>query len=439
MKRSYLDPIHQDITLDRSDPAEALIIDLIDCEEFQRLRRILQLGVVSFTFHGAEGSRFTHSVGAMHVANRLFSSLCEDRPHLKKSKALVLSSALLHDIGHGPFSHDTEKILALEHEEWSCRIIAGETEVNRVLNRHKETGVKPEQIISVLKKTYRPAFISQLISSQLDCDRFDYLLRDSYMTGTAYGLFALQRVISALEVDEENDRTIVVGEKGQAAVEDYLFARYSMYSQVYYHKKNLAARTLMGMVIKRAKHLIGLGAKDVFVDEASRKWLLGTQLTVEEYLTLDDMQLLYHIKCWSKSEDGILSDLAGRFLNRHLFKSVRLKEGGVHKQEDLEATARKFAREHNLDPDYYISVESTGFRPYDYYRPERGNSQASIMVRTETGEVKELSQLSLTIEALVRGNYETRWLVYPSELEEQIATVLNSIPAGTGGRPGTGN
>jgi len=431
MKRSYLDPIHQDITLDRGDPAEALIIDLIDSHEFQRLRRIHQLGVVSFTFHGAEGSRFTHSVGVMHVANRLFSALCHEKPHLQEFKALVLASALLHDVGHGPFSHDSEKILGLDHEEWSCRIISGNTEVNRVLNQYKAIPDLPEQIISVLEKTFRPKYVSQLISSQLDCDRFDYLLRDSYMTGTAYGLFALQRVISALEVDEQAERIIVVGEKGQAAVEDYLFARYSMYSQVYYHKKNLAARTLLAMLIKRAKHLLATQSKELFIDEPTSKWLLGTEMSVDEYLSLDDMQLVYHIKRWSKSTDPVLADLAYRFLNRHLFKTVRLIEDKTNKQKEIETKVRSLARDCKLDPDYYVSMEATGFRPYDYYRPESGDSQASIMVRTETGEVKELSELSLTIDALVRGNYESRWLVYPPEIDDDaIKSLQGHVPTG---------
>jgi len=437
MKRSYLDPIHQDITLDRSDPAEALIIDLIDSQEFQRLRRIHQLGVVSFTFHGAEGSRFTHSVGVMHVANRLFSALSHEKPHLKEFKALVLASALLHDVGHGPYSHDSEKILGLDHEEWSCRIISGNTEVNQVLRQYKLIPELPEQIISVLEKSFRPRYVSQLISSQLDCDRFDYLLRDSYMTGTAYGLFALPRVISALEVDEQAERITVVGEKGQAAVEDYLFARYSMYSQVYYHKKNLAARTLLAMLIKRAKHLLATQSKDLFTDEPTSKWLLGSEMSVDEYLSLDDMQLVYHIKRWSKSKDAVLADLAYRFLNRHLFKTVRLVEESSGKQKEIETKVRSLARDCKLDPDYYVSIESTGFRPYDYYRPESGDSQASIMVRTETGEVRELSELSLTIDALVRGNYESRWLVYPPEIhDDAIKSLQGNIPTGvrSGGR-----
>jgi len=430
MKRSYLDPIHQDIILDRGQPEESLIIDLIDSREFQRLRRINQMGVLSFTFHGAEGSRFTHSVGAMHVANQLFRVLADQRPHLQELRALVLASALLHDIGHGPFSHDSEKILGLHHEEWSWRIISGRTEVNQILSDYQVIERLPEKVVSVLNKTYRPKFVSHLVSSQLDCDRFDYLLRDSYMTGTTYGLFALQRVISALEVDEENDRILVVGEKGQAAVEDYLFARYSMYSQVYYHKKNLAACTLLSKLLKRAKFLIATGARaKLFLDESTAKWLSGEELSVEEYLELDDMQLLYHIKRWVKAGDNILADLAYRFLNRHLFKAVRLIDEDALRLGQLTETARKIATLSHLDPDYYVSVESTVFRPYDYYKPESADGQTNILVRTETGEIKELSALSLTIEALLRGKYESRFLVYPIEIHEKIQQVMEAAPA----------
>src|SRR5439155_21873106 len=129
--------------------------------------------------------------------------------------------------------------------------ISGDTGVNEVLRSFDPH--LPDTITGVLKKTHRPNWISHLVSSQLDCDRFDYLMRDSYMTGTTYGLFALQRILMSLEIDEVADRMVVSGEKGQTAVEDYLFARYAMYAQVYYHKKNLASRALLKALLARAK------------------------------------------------------------------------------------------------------------------------------------------------------------------------------------------
>lgn len=418
-KRTYLDPIHHDIALDRSKPGEGLVIDLIDTPEFQRLRRVHQLGVTYFTYQGAESSRFTHCVGVMHVTSKAIDLLSEKCPAAAERRQLIMATALLHDLGHGPYSHVTEKILHYDHEEWSCKIITGNTQVNQVLRSYDEA--LPEQITSILKHTYRPKFVADLVSSQLDCDRFDYLLRDSYMTGTAYGLFALQRILASLEVDEEEDRIVVSGEKGQMAVEDYLFARYSMYSQVYYHRKNLAARALLGKVIKRAGML---GDEISFMDPQTKKWLGGEDLTVQDYLELDDVQMTYHIKQWAKDKDSILSDLSSRFLNRRLFGALRLPAHNPKQVEEIEKRARDLVAQTGLDPDYYVSVEKQGIRPYDYYRPDSTHPQTNIMVRTEEGDIKELSTLSQTVEALVRGSFDRWWLIYPNEAKDKLARIL---------------
>ncbi len=419
-RRTYLDPIHHDIVLDRSDPAERLIIDLIDTPEFQRLRRVHQLGVSFFTFQGAEGSRFTHSVGVMHVASQLLKMVSERTPQVNKHRRLILASALLHDIGHGPYSHVTEKILGYDHEDWSCRIISEGTKVNEVLRAHDPE--LPDQITAVLKKNFAPKYITHLVSSQLDCDRMDYLLRDSHQTGTAYGLFALQRVLSSLEIDETGDRIIVAGEKGQAAVEDYLFSRYSMYSQVYYHRKNLSARALLAKIIKRAMALKG----DLeFIDEQTNKFLNGSKLNVNEYLFLDDVQMTYHIKRWTLDSDKILADLSSRFLNRQLFNTAKLTIEDPDRLTHLQAGVKSIVEAAGLDPDYYVSLETTGLRPYDYYRPDQAHPQTNIMIRTERGEVKELSTVSQTVDALVKGSFDTSWLIYPPEVRTRVLELLD--------------
>lgn len=418
-KRTYLDPIHHDIVLDRNDPAERLVIDLIDTPEFQRLRRVHQLGVSFFTFQGAEGSRFTHSVGVMHVASRLLDMVSERTPTVNQHRRLILASALLHDIGHGPYSHVTEKILGYDHEDWSCRIISENTVVNEVLRAHDPE--LPQQITSVLKKNFSPKFITHIVSSQLDCDRMDYLLRDSYQTGTAYGLFALQRILSSLEIDEVGDRIIVAGEKGQTAVEDYLFSRYSMYSQVYYHRKNLSARALLAKIIKRA---MALGEKISFIDEQTAKFLRGDRLNVTEYLFLDDVQMTYHIKRWTLDSDKILADLSSRFLNRQLFNTAKLTVENPDRLQHLMKSVHSVVSAAGLDPEYYVSIETTGLRPYDYYRPDQSYPQTNIMVRTERGEVRELSTVSQTVEALVKGSFDTSWLIYPPEVRQKILELL---------------
>lgn len=418
-RRAYLDPIHHDIVLDRGDPGDKLVIDLIDTAEFQRLRRIHQLGVSNFTFQGAEGSRFTHCVGVMHVASQLVRLLSDRSPQVLEDRPLILATALLHDLGHGPYSHVTEKILGYDHEDWSCKIILGDTEVNAVLKCFDPSF--PEKIAAILKKTHKPKYITDLVSSQLDCDRFDYLLRDSYLTGTAYGLFALHRILSSLEIDEEQDRIIVAGEKGQMAVEDYLFARYSMYQQVYYHRKNLAARALLNRIIKRARLL---GSELCYIDDATKRFLSGEELAVSEYLFLDDVEMTYHIKRWAQDKDPVLQDLASRFLNRKLFNANKLPILSLEEASKIKDEAKKLVGKLGLDPDYYVAIETTGLRPYDYYRPDSANPQRNIMVRSERGEIKELSTLSQTVEALVKGSFDTYWLVYAHEAREQINKML---------------
>ena len=420
-KRSYLDPIHQDIVLDRADPCEQLIISLIDTAEFQRLRRIHQLGVSYFTYQGAEGSRFTHSVGVMYIARQLLDLLKDKTPEVAADKPLVLATALLHDLGHGPYSHVSEKILGYDHEDWSCKIIGGDTEVNAVLKAFDPKF--PEAIISILKKSYERKYITDLVSSQLDCDRFDYLLRDSYLTGTAYGLFALHRILSSMEIDPDTHRIIVGGEKGQAAVEDYLFARSSMYQQVYYHRKNLAARALLSRIIKRARLLAD---RICFIDEPSKKWLTGETLDVKDYLFLDDIQMTYHIKRWAEDSDPIMKDLACRFLNRKLFNAIKLPFLNLEQVDVVKSKAKQMVAAKGLDPDYYIAIETTGLRPYDFYRPEANYPQTNIMVRTDRGEIRELSTISPTVEALVRGSFDTYWLIFPSEVRDQITTMIEN-------------
>ncbi|MCW5824460.1 MAG: HD domain-containing protein [Cyanobacteria bacterium TGS_CYA1] len=430
-KRTYLDPIHQDITLNRKVPAERLIMDLIDTEEFQRLRRVQQLGLSHFTFHGAECSRFAHSIGVMHIASQLYHHLMqfEENESLKDKYPLILASALLHDIGHGPFSHVTEKILHYDHEEWSCRIISGNTQVNKVLESFTEFPNLAQEIVKVLKKEYKPKYISHMVSSQLDCDRFDYLLRDSYTTGTKYGLYALQRIIRSMEIDQENDRMIVVGEKGQIAVEDYLFARYSMYAQVYYHRKNLAARCLLSKLIKRARHVMENREKPInFIDEPTEKWLKGEPLTEADYVKLDDYQMNYHIKRWTEDSDPILSDLSKRFLHRRLFKAIRINTKDAERMKAIEREAARLIKDIALDPEYYIGIESTGFRPYDYYRPDDDHPQTNIVVKVEGHNTVELSKISPAVEALVNGNYESYWLVFPEEIADRIEVVKEHIP-----------
>lgn len=246
-EKVFKDPVHHYVYV-----KDRLIWDLINTKEFQRLRRIRQLGTSFYTFHGAEHSRFSHSLGVYEITRKIISQFerndYEDWP--KEERLLCLCASLLHDLGHGPFSHSIEKVFGTNHEEWSCRMVLEDTEVNRVLKQVSPDF--PQKVADVIKKTYQKEIVVSLVSSQLDADRMDYLLRDAYFTGVNYGKFDLERILRVIRPYKEH---IVVKESGMHAVEDYLMSRYQMYWQIYFHPVTRSAEILLHKIFMRAKHL----------------------------------------------------------------------------------------------------------------------------------------------------------------------------------------
>jgi uncharacterized protein len=413
MSRTYRDPIHKEIQLDSEDPAENLIIRLIDTKEMQRLRWVRQLGTGWFTFHGAEASRFPHSLGTMHVARLMFEKLTKEMElepaQRAEYKALVLSSALLHDLGHAPFSHSSEAINNIKHEIWTEKIIESpETEVNQVLEGF-EAGFS-QKVIAVLKKTYPVKFLSSIVNSQLDCDRFDYLLRDSFHTGTAYGNFDLTRVINSITVNPLHDCLVVSGEKGMLAVEDYLYARYSMYMQVYQHKKCLASDSLLLKLFKRVKLLIR-NRRIAFIETPVFDWVSQPEkLKLNDFLQLDDTLIIHHIKRWTNEQDVVLKDLAKRFMTRKIFKAEKISKESV--LEEIQSEKAKELMSQNLDPDYYLDIVSIANKPYSFYNPEANDYHKAIFVETQDGSLKEISTISHVVKSLVSNDFSNNWLIY---------------------------
>jgi HD superfamily phosphohydrolase len=256
-ERIYRDPVHNIIRL-RTDNAEGdLMVRLIDTPEFQRLRRIKQLGLGLFTYQGAEHSRFTHSLGAFHLMSRVLDHLGERHEIASQDRTAVRAAALLHDVGHGSFSHVMEKVLGFHHESWSVRIVfSEETSIGQLLRKYDSR--LPETIASIIQGDFRPAALGHLVSSQLDVDRMDYLLRDSLMTGAKYGIYDLEWIINALAIDQASDR-IYVAARGLYAVEEYLQARYYMFRQVYFHRTLRSAEAVLRSALKRALDLVSAG------------------------------------------------------------------------------------------------------------------------------------------------------------------------------------
>jgi uncharacterized protein len=408
VERIYHDPLHGAIALDFQDPVEALLIRLIDTPAFQRLRRVRQLGPASLTFHGAESSRFTHSIGVMAIARRAFDRIAHAYPQLQPYRSVVLGAALLHDLGHGPFSHTAEEIFGSQHEAWTERILHESTPVQHLLDAfHPDLRT---QIVQVYRKQHPVPLVWQLVSSQLDCDRLDYLMRDSYFTGASYGKIDLDRILMAMSYDPVSQQ-LVVAKKGMAAIEHYLIVRYFMYAQVYNHPKNIAATWILEHAFDRAKTLLSLG--ELSPDETVTAWLQtpSDRLSLSDYLAADDGVFTYHLQRWQQHPDSILADLCRRYCDRDLFKARDITDLDSQQRETLLSKTSHWSTVAGFDAAHCSGIRICFSRGYTLY-------QKGIKIQTPHG-LKQLSDLSPLVQTLVEP-YERAWLIYPREIESQL-------------------
>lgn len=244
----FKDPVHDHIHI-----RHQIILDLIDSKEFQRLRRIKQLGTSQYTFHGAEHSRFSHSLGVYELARKICDRFLRNYPEEwdDSERLVTLCAALLHDVGHGPFSHTFEKIFDTDHEKLTTQIILDETsEINAILRRVSPSF--PNEVASVITGQYPNPQVVQLISSQIDADRMDYLQRDAYFTGVTYGKFDLSRILRVIRPYKDG---IAFQHQGMHAVEDYVVRRYQMYMQIYFHPVSRGMEVTLDRLLTRAKFL----------------------------------------------------------------------------------------------------------------------------------------------------------------------------------------
>ncbi len=405
--RTYHDPLHGAITLDGTDKVEALLKALIDTPEFQRLRRIRQLGPASLTFHGAEMSRFTHSLGAMAVARRAFDRLASLYEELRAHRATVLCAALLHDIGHGPFSHTAEEVFGSQHEQWTMAIVEHSTAVRQCLDAfHLDLW---QAITQVYRHTHPIPCVWQLVSSQLDCDRIDYLMRDSYFTGAAYGQLDLDRIVLALNYDPASQQ-LTVEKKGLAAIEHYLIVRSFMYAQIYNHSKNLSATWILEQAFHRARELLVKG--ELIADETVTAWLMDSaDLSLDTYLAGDDVVFTYHLQRWQHHRDSALSDLCQRFLNRRLLKVLEVTHATPDERESLLESVQQQILSEGVEAHRYSGLRQTWSKGYSVY-------QRGIKIQTPRG-LKDIKQLSALVQTLSEPAQRT-WLIYPGEIQVDV-------------------
>ena len=405
-QRTYHDPLHRGIGLDRQAPAEGMVMDLVDTAPFQRLRRIRQLGPAYLTFHSAESSRFTHSLGVFHLARRAFERMLPLAPELETYRGLLYGAALLHDIGHGPLSHTGEEMFGLRHEAWSARVIRNHPEIRDCLESHKSGTA--EAVANLLEHGHSPhPLIKHLVSSQLDCDRLDYLLRDSYSTGTRYGQLDLDRILGALTLAPDGD--MAIHPKGLMAVEHYLVVRNLMYRSVYNHRLNVVCNWLLEKLIQTARQL---GPQQVWADEVMASWLWQPdQIRLEDFLANDDQRTGYHLQRWQAEAPAALAELSGRFLDRRLLKATAVEHLSPADQLQLLATARRLADRHGHDPELCCGLRHQQLRGY---HPYRGG------LRLWDGQQLQALEKASPLVASLATPAATSWLIHPRDISAEL-------------------
>ena len=383
-KKVIRDNIHGNIAIEYQ-----VIWDLINTDAFQRLRRIHQLGGTYMVFPSAEHSRFTHSLGVYNLVKRIINEVEGIKESIGNDldEIALLCAGLLHDIGHGPYSHAFEDVFNSNHEEKTIEIIVEDTSINKVLKSYDEQ--LPNVIANIIAKDHPNKLLVQLISSQVDADRMDYLLRDAYNCGVSYGNFDLERLLRSMCV---NEGKLVFKESGIHAIEDYIFARYHMYWQVYLHPTANSFEIILTKILRRVKQIYNNGYQ--FKQDISLllPFLNGEKVSVKDYLLLDEASIIYYFSQFKKEEDEILVNLCHCFLERKLFKNIDIVDydEGQTLINEVETDSDKKT--------YYFEMQTAQSAIYKYYGDL--NSQ-SIIILNKNGSVEELYNASDLVSAIV--------------------------------------
>jgi len=405
-KRVFHDPIHKEIVIDSAKDEELMIMELIETAAFQRLRRIKQLGPASLVFHGAESSRFTHSLGVFCVARKIFNRLSEINKSFEKRKFVLYGAALLHDLGHGPLSHTSEEIFTHNHEFWSKKIIKNYAPINSILKKFGED--IPEQIGELFSnENFISHPVKTLISSEIDCDRLDYLLRDSYNTGTKYGLVDLERIISALTFSP--DGGIAIKPKGIIAIEHFLVLRNIMYRTIYNHRINEICSWILEKIVFQIKNNTSI--QSIWIDSCMENWIFNHEnLDFKNFLSNDDIRLYYHLNKWAEEGSETLSTLCKMYIERDLLKASDISFLNNIQKLELLACVRKKCHQNNFDPSVFCGIKEKRFNGFET------NNSLKIW---DGNFLSPLQDASALIKALSQSN-ENSLLIYPECIKNEV-------------------
>ena len=408
-KKIINDPVYGIITI----PSD-FIYELIEHPYFQRLNRIRQLGLTYLVYPGAVHSRFHHALGAVYLMNEAINIIRSKGHEITAEEANAVQTAiLLHDIGHGPFSHTLENhiVEGISHELLSLVFM---NKLNKIYKGELNLAIK------IFQDKYEKKFLHQLVSSQLDMDRLDYLRRDSYFTGVSEGIVGSDRIIKMLQVHNDS---IVIEEKGIYSIEKFLIARRLMYWQVYLHKTVLAADQLLVKILQRAKYLIRNGEKlfssdtlmfflknDIQIEDFYNSDLKDVDSVLDTFAQLDDNDILSAIKAWVKSKDKILSDLSYRLINRKLF-SIRLQNGPFNVTE-LDSIKNNTLIKLGITEDeckYYVFTDQISNAAYSF-------EDESINILSKSGKLTDIAEASdMLNHAVLSKTVKKYFLCFPKD------------------------
>ncbi len=405
-KKILNDPVYGLINI-----ADDLIFDIIEHPYFQRLRRIKQLGLSHLVYPSAVHSRFSHAIGTMYLMGEVLQYLRQKGHHISdKELEAARIAILLHDIGHGPFSHALEYSIVKEvsHEELSLIFM-------EALN--KEYDGKLDMAIAIFKDEYHRHFFHQLVSSQLDVDRLDYLRRDSFFTGVSEGVIGTQRILKMMEIVDDK---IVIEQKGIYSIENFLNSRRIMYWQVYLHKAVLMAEHLLMNILKRAKEvhqhnekLFASPSFAYFLENNNTKEMFSIEgNALKNYSLLDDFDILSAIKVWAQfAKDKVLKDLSQRLINRKFFKiefsSTEFSKKKINKKRE---TIKKALNISEKEVEYYVFTDHTSNHLYS-------NEGGTIEIISKNGTIKDIAEVSEQLSASKLKKPVTKYfLCYPKEI-----------------------
>ena len=410
IKRIFNDPIHKEIVFDSGKPEEAMVMELIDTIAFQRLRRIKQLGTASLLFHGAESSRFTHSIGVFCIARKIYQRLIERKSSFCENKFILYGAALLHDLGHGPLSHTSEAIFDHNHEKWSQNLVKNYSPINSILKNYGNE--LPRQIgeLFVSKQIFSKP-LKTLISSEIDCDRLDYLLRDSYNTGTKYGLVDLERIISALTFSP--DGNIGIKPKGVIAIEHFLVLRKLMYKTIYNHRINEISTWILEKIIQTIKQNF---EKKIWLDKSLHKWIFSSaKLDFDDFIRIDDVSFFYHLIRWKDESFEPLSTLSKMFIDRDLLKASDISFLNKIDRLKILAFARKLCEKNNYDSEIFCGIKERSFKGFE------SNNALKIWDGTYQTLLENSSEL---IKTLMKSD-ESSLIIYPDVINNEIKNQIS--------------